>query len=509
MNSGDERKVLRTPPADNAQIRIVAAPGGDVEDVDWSDPSLAVPYADIREEGEWLMVTGAERALIVRLAASCPRLDDAQLTRAIFQGLITSADKIYHLERLGPEQYRCAPAGSSPYVIEIEDEIMKPLISGAEAKRYEEPETDTYLLFPYARDARGNMRLVGEDTMRREFPKAWAYLTSWEAALRSRERGAFDDENWWRFGRNQNLDKQDIEKLIVAQTVPDMRVCADSSADKYLNNVRVNGILPAPETDLFYLLGVLNSALVSFVFRRIAKPKRGEYFEANRQFIAPLPIPNASPEEQSEIAAMARALQLGWTRRRELLAAAQERLSVLARAHHDQRWLWPTLPTIADLEEAAPGTLTMTCERADWAKRELEEAVTERIEMLQAALDGGATLEADFHDGELVMHAGGRRLLDRIYLDHDKGRLTERYWRFLLLSQNWRNASSLAEELRGPPAEPGGPAARQFIERVDELAQQVADIAARDRAINESLFTLYNLTEAERFLVETDRLGRR
>ena len=244
------------------------------------------------------------------------------------------------------------------------------------------------------------------------------------------------------------------------------------------------------------------------MFRRIAKPFRGGFRSANKQFIAPLPVPDASPEEQAEIAAMARALQDGWTRRRDLLVAAQDRLSVLARTHHPEHWLWPDLPALADLENDAPRTLTMANERQEWARQKLDDAIAEQVEALQVTLDLQVTLEAAFRDGELVLHAGGQRLLDRIYLDEDVGRLAERYWRFLLLSQNWRDASSLAEELRRPPAEPGGPAARQFIERVDALAQQVAEIAAQENAINESLFTLYNLNEAERFLVEIDERGR-
>ena len=259
---------------------------------------------------------------------------------------------------------------------------------------------------------------------------------------------------------------------------------------------------------MFYLLGVLNGALANFVFKRIAKPKRGGYFEANKQFIAPLPVPNASIEEQAEIAEMARALQDGWTRRRELLVAAQDRLSVLPRARHGEHWLWPDLPAMHNLEAAAPRRLEIAGERRDWAKQKVADAVAERLEKLQAALDGEVTPEATFRNGELVLHAGGRHLLDHIYLDDGAGRLAEGYWCFLLLSQNWRGASGLAAALRQPPSEPGAPAARQFVERVDELAQQVADIATQETALNERLFALYDLTEAERFLVETDDRGR-
>ena len=380
---------------------------------------------------------------------------------------------------------------------------MKPLVSGPEAKRYEEPETDTYLLFSYARHARGNMELIGEEAMAGQFPRAWAYLQSWEARLRSRENGAFDDATWWRFGRNQAIDKQDVLKLVVPRLVEHLKVSLDANGEAYLDNVDVGGVLPARDVDPAFLLGVLNGPVADFVFRRIAKPFRGDFRSANKQFIAPLPVPDASPEQQAEIGTMARTLQDGWTQRRNLLTAAEDRLSVLARAHHDEHWLWPDLPALRDLEDAAPGTLTNAGERKDWAKQRLEGAIAERVETLQAALDADATPEAQFRDGELILHAGGQRLIDRIYLDPSVGQLAESYWRFLLLSQKWRDALSLAEALRRPPADPGTPTARQFIERVDALAQQVEEIAAQEHHMNERLFALYNLSESERFLVET------
>lgn len=155
-------------------------------------------------------------------------------------------------------------------------------------------------MFPYQRVEDG-IKLITPKLMSTHFPKAWAYLKTYEPVLRAREAkrdqqneiaaAPFDDHEWYRFGRHQNLDKQDIRKLIVAQTVPNLRVCYDDSATMYLNNVRVNGIVPAEDTDPLFLLGVLNAPVADFVFRRIAKVKAGGFYEANKQFIAPLPIP--------------------------------------------------------------------------------------------------------------------------------------------------------------------------------------------------------------------------
>ncbi len=488
-------------------VRIVAAPNGEMADVDWSAPELAVPYDTLPESGEWLMATGVERALIERLTRDCLRLDDPSLTNGIIVGIQTSADHIYHLERLGTNRYKCTPKGSgaASYEVEIEDSIMKPLVSGPEAKRYEEPETSTYLLFPYEPDPRGVMRLIPAGDMARRFPRAWAHLRKWEKELRGRESKSFDDDTWYRFGRNQNIDKQDIPKLIVAQTVPEMRVCADFDGVKYLNNVRVNGILPARPTDDAFLLAVLNGPVADFVFRRIGKPKQGGWYEANKQFIAPLPIPKASAEERADVSVRARRLQERWTRRRDLLQQAADRLSVLARARHAASWLWPDLPGLPEMIERAPRALGhATNDRRQWAEERLDEMEAARVEGLQAALDRAGRREVRFQSGELRLYMSGVVVLDKIFLDDKAGRLTESYWRWLLLSGPARDAKRFAADLRRPPAPSDAPAAVQLIERVAVLAEEVAAIEADERALNEKLYELYGLSPAERNLVENE-----
>jgi len=498
-------------------VRIAVAPNGETEahDVDWSDTNLAVPYAALPEDGEWLMATGAERALIDRLARDCIRLGDERLTTAVFQGLITSADAIYHLKRLSRDRYLCTPKKEKnqplkpPYEVELEDAIMKPLVSGAEAKRYEEPETETYLLFPYERAPGGPMTLISANAMAKRFPNAWKYLKSWEKDLRKRESSSFDDHEWYRFGRNQNIDKQDITKLVVAQTVPNMRVCADYSATKYLNNVRVNGILSAPQTDQSYLMGALNSELADFVFRRIGKPKQGGWFEANKQFIEPLPIPDAGREDRDEVARRARALQENWTRRRDLLDEAAGRFGVLARANHKARWLWPDLPDLPDLVERAPKALKGLKERRQWAEDQLDEQEATKVEALRVALASGRRLSPTFAKGELRLLADGQPILRDIFLSDRAGKLAETHWRWLLLSRGWNDAKRFAAELRRPPADSNSPAADQFIERVEALASLTQAIEVGEREMNELLYRLYGLSPEERFLVENDRTARR
>ena len=459
-------------------LRIAVAPHGEAEarDADWDDEALRVPWDTMPEEGEWLMATGVERALINRLAASCQRLDDPALTSGITVGIQTSADSIYHLERVGDNRYLCSPKKAAAYEVRIEDAIMKPLVSGAEAKRYEEPQTDTYLLFPYARDDRGTMRLIPETTMAARFPLAWAYLRSWEKTLRDREKRKMDGPTWWAYNYPKNLDKQDLKKVMVPRLVEHLKSTVDHRGAFYLDNVDVGGVLAAASTDTHYLMGAINGKVADFVFRSISKPFRGDYRSANKQFIAPLPVPRANASDRSDIADRARDLQTRWTNRRALLDAASARLGVLSRSRHDVDWLWPDLPKLAELTEKAPRALKTRGDRLDWAKQDFEEAAARRVDAMQAALNGSGKLDARFVDGELQLFAGGTCVLGQIYLDAGAGRLAHAYWRWLILSREWRDAKSLSNDLRRPPADAATPAAQQFVDRVEALADETTAI---------------------------------
>ena len=342
--------------------------------------------------------------------------------------------------------------------------------------------------------------------MERRYPLSMAYLRSWEERLRAREGGKFNGDEWYRFGRNQNIDKQDLPKLVVPRLVEHLRASFDPAGALCLDNVDVGGVLPAQDVHPEFLVGVLNSEVVDFVFRLISKPFQGDYRSANRQFIAPLPVPDASPKDRADVAARARELQRLWTDRRDLLVEAGERLSVLARAKHPAKWLWPDLPTIKGLTEQAPKALRHDHERHDWAKTQLEELEAARRDALQARLDACEDLAARFESGELKLFSGGRPILSRIYLDDDAGRLAEAYWRFLILSRDeWRDAGKFQAALRSPPSPTASAAANQFLSKVDDLAATMREIARNEDEMNEKLYALYGLTPDERELVENAR----
>lgn len=502
--------------APNEAIEIAEAPAGEIPEAPWEKPDCALAYGRQVFGERWLLLTGEERALIDKLYKRCKRLDDPAHSSSIFVGIQTSADDIYHLTKKAPGLYICTPKGAGappPYEVEIEDELMKPLVSGAEAKRYVTPSTDTYLLFPYAQHE-DEMQLIDAATMAARYPKGWAYLNSYRDELRLREakrdrggrvtNGPFDDDEWYRFGRHQNLDKQEITKLIVAQTVPNLRLCLDETASLYLNNVRVNGIIAAESENPSFLLGVLNAPVADFVFKRIAKVKDGGYFEANKQFIAPLPIPPASAKERAAVADGAKALQAAHTARRDILAKIERRLSTVRAAPKPETWLFPSLKSKQALAADAPRNLDAEKKR-DWAKKQYDLKLDAELDAITARLRPGVQLSAAFDDGELSFSIDGAPIIERIFLDKAEGEFIVAQWKVLAstfsVTENTKG-KKLADSLRKLAETDNKAIMEQVIALEGELSTLEVEIARKEAEINDLIARLYGLTEAEKALVQ-------
>ncbi|CAN5362901.1 hypothetical protein BH09PSE2_BH09PSE2_09160 [soil metagenome] len=483
----------------NEAVRVIPAPGGeeDVAEASAGRPIQALPYDRLPPGDPWLLATGEERALIDRLAATCLRLDDPAVSTDIFQGVKTGADSVYKLSKVRDGKYLCSPEDAEPYEVELEESLMRPILSGTDAKRYIAPLSTTFLLFPYAASSHG-VRLLGSQHMSTAFPKAWRYLNTWKEFLERRDNGDLSGPELYRFSRSQSLDRVGSSKLFAAGTVPELRFAFDESGEFFLTGGRVDGILPSERSDAGFILGACNGSVCNYVFRRLGRVKAGGWFEANKQFIAPLPIPRADAAMQAQVGLAARNLQ---TLHSDLLASVADRLSTLDQDRKSERWLWPELTPLADLEARAPGKLS-TRDRRDKALEAADAELEARCAVFAADLARGGPLTARFADGELRLLSGGGPILSRIFLDDGVGELVEAYWRWLLLTGGGRDAKSFEKDLRRPSMDPSTPAARQFIERVNTLGEADAALAQAEIAMNLRLFDLYGLTPEERRLIE-------
>jgi hypothetical protein len=173
-------------------------------------------------------------------------------------------------------------------------------------ERYAFRRLDQLLLFPYRRDG-DEMRLLRPAELA-ALPLTAAYLAEHEAALRGREGGRMDHDEWYAYVYPKSLGHHDLPKLGVAATVQRLEIAADLAGAIYFHNVRVNGILASETVSLPLLLVLLNSRLLDWVFRRGAADHANDYYAANKQFIAGLPIRVPAGTEASGLDSLGRSL---------------------------------------------------------------------------------------------------------------------------------------------------------------------------------------------------------
>jgi type I restriction-modification system DNA methylase subunit len=256
--------------------------------------------ADLGED-PWVLLSKDERAVIDAMRRAGPQLSD--VTHNIFQGLITSADPVYILEDRGETAGKRRVVSRDGHEFALEANLLHPLASGADVDRYALHALRAVLLFPYAR-VDGQMKLLSEDQLR-SLPETWNYLAANEATLRRRERGKMDRDGWWGYVYPKNLGLHDQPKLCVPRLCTRLRASADPVGEVYLDNVDVNGIVPADQDQLFGLLALLNSRAWDWAFRRGSVPFQNDFYSANKQFVAWLPVPQLA---LPELATLGRAL---------------------------------------------------------------------------------------------------------------------------------------------------------------------------------------------------------
>ena len=494
--------------APNDSVKVAYSPKGIIPDEPWVGSDTALSYAEMQFGDRWLLITGNERRVLKKMYKKSNRLDHGDHSKSIFVGIQTSADSIYHLQMIAPGRYVCTPKGDDappPYEVEIEDGIMKPLVSGSEAKRYLEPETSTFLLFPYKSDS-GKVDLLTKEELSKYYPKAWSYLRSWEATLRNREGGKMDEDNsWWAYNYPKNLDKQEHPKVIVPRLVSRLAVSVDESGIYYLDNVDVGGISPGNSAGTYVLAAILNSHAANYVFRLISKPFRGEYRSANKQFIAPLPIPVTNKAERISLSTAAQRLQTLHGQRRAILRDIARRTEVLKYRSKPETWLFPTLRSKKDFESDAPANLGVDQKKA-WAAQRYQLALEAILDDLGSNLAPGVELDAEFKDGELKFFIGGKTAIDQIFVANAEGEFIAAQWKVLASTYSVTektDGKKFASALRKIGESSNSALVAQIIEKQQKLEEIEAEIKNTEVELNAQVYVLYGLKPEEIAIIES------
>ena len=245
-------------------------------------------------ESEWNFSVEASSGLFEKLSQMPIKLGDVS---HLFVGLQTDADDVYIVEEIKQEAERvlCRSkyTGKEHW---LENEHLKPFLKGSlNIRRYYFSNVTKRLIFPYV-TIEDKSVLIDSKDYQNIFPLTWAYLEECKSRLSSRNKGNMG-KDWYGYVYKKNHTRFDSQKLLVPSLATGSCFSADLEGKYYFVGSGGGGgggygisLLPETNINYLYLLGVLNSKLISAYLKTISTSFQHGYIALNRQYIEQLPV---------------------------------------------------------------------------------------------------------------------------------------------------------------------------------------------------------------------------
>lgn len=217
-----------------------------------------------------------------------PRLEDVAV---VFMGTGTRADQVYLMERRAGGFYSRVLGE----VVDVEEELMRPALTGRDIDRYEY-QRDNWLLFPYIVHGE-DVILIPPKKMASRYPKAWKYINQPEVRtiLEQRDQGKLvGDPLWYRYIYPRNMHRLGAPKIVF----PDVAARGEFTYDdegRYIIDTAYGIVLKeGVQLSIKTLTAILNSSLLTFFLQHTGTDLRGGYFRMKTAYLNPFPVPRVT-----------------------------------------------------------------------------------------------------------------------------------------------------------------------------------------------------------------------
>ena len=244
---------------------------------------------------EWNFVVGKGKDLFQKLDEMPVKLGEVA---HLFVGLQTDADNVYILEEVKMEgRVVFCKSKETGEVHRFENVHLKRFVKGSlNIRRYHFKNPNKRLIFPYEL-REGKSVLINKINYQERYPLTWAYLEINRNRLSSRAKGKLEREEWYGYVYKKNHTRFSLPKILVPSIATGSCFASDIEGEFYFVGSGGGGgggygISTIIDNYKFhqYLLGILNSKLLSYYLKRVSTPFRGGYIALNRQYIEQLPI---------------------------------------------------------------------------------------------------------------------------------------------------------------------------------------------------------------------------
>jgi len=178
------------------------------------------------------------------------------------------------------------------------EELIKPWLRGKDIKRWKAQWAGLYVInIPSSANrewpwSHAKTEIEARELFRQAFPAIHDHLSQWEKKLKKRDdQGKF----WWELRSCAYYKEFERPKILVPDLSPNPRFAIDKN--KFFPDMTAF-ILTSSD---YFLLGLLNSRLLTFFFLRISASVRGQTFRFKKFYMEQIPIPKVTPSQKAPI----------------------------------------------------------------------------------------------------------------------------------------------------------------------------------------------------------------
>ena len=309
----------------------------------------------------------------------------------IFQGIASGGDKFFFLEEITNNGSKgMFYSQILDEIVELEYDILNPVLKGFEITKYNKPKNKLYTIFPYSINDNKAVPLKFIE-IESQYPLTTDYFKKNEEFLRAREKGRFDnDDEWFLFSRKQGISGVEIPKIMTREISLGCNMTYDERGEFY-HNTKVYSFIKNKKFDVddkFYL-SILNSKVMWFFLKSTGSEYKGGYFVFKTNYLKPFPLPEipSNPKPYIEIVNLILSLnkelqELSSKFQRSLQRQFQEELEKLPGKLED----WHELSYAEFVKELKKKKIKLSLsQEAEWEDYFLEEQ--EKAVLLKTQID--------------------------------------------------------------------------------------------------------------------------
>ncbi len=265
--------------------------------------SISERNASCLSEDTWVLCSDEHQALFNMIWEKSAPLSDVVGDDCIFNGIQTSANKVYVFTPTRADKKYYYFVGTNKRTYKIEKNVTKPYFQTVQGEdnltSFRSFEPNARVIFPYTRAKGGKLSLLKLKAIEKKYPEFFRYLTDFKTVLASPKRDIkptpVKKDEWYRYGRSQSLEACEVkEKMIIGVL---------SQADKYAIDTKGTFVtsggtagycmVRVPEGkhySIYYIQAILGSIQGEWMASLYGEIFRGGYIARGTKVLKQLPI---------------------------------------------------------------------------------------------------------------------------------------------------------------------------------------------------------------------------